>query len=139
MHVLLLISKERTKLEKCIETWKILRDYATPPWRRESLSSTTFSLQLGSLSVCFCLFSNIKLIKRYRPFLVTLYLCFKTSPGARFSKLPVITGPVKLFCFLILDVTFKRFENFTVKFSAKETKWNLLGVRTHPTSLETLI
>ena len=22
-----------------------------------------------------------------------------TGPGARFSKLPVITGPVKLFCF----------------------------------------
>ena len=24
-----------------------------------------------------------------------------SSPGARFSKLPVITGPVKLFCFLL--------------------------------------
>ena len=24
---------------------------------------------------------------------------YKTRPGARFSKLPVITGPVKLFCF----------------------------------------
>ena len=23
----------------------------------------------------------------------------KRAPGARFSKLPVITGPVKLFCF----------------------------------------
>ena len=23
----------------------------------------------------------------------------KQAPGARFSKLPVITGPVKLFCF----------------------------------------
>ena len=29
------------------------------------------------------------------------------TPGVRFSKLPVITGPVKLFCF-------KRFENCTV-------------------------
>ena len=29
------------------------------------------------------------------PCVVTLYF----TPGARFSKLPVITGPVKLFCF----------------------------------------
>ena len=37
--------------------------------------------------------------------------------GARFSKLPVITGPVK---FSIPVVIFKRFENFTVKLSAEE-------------------
>ena len=31
------------------------------------------------------------------------------------------------------------FENCTVKLSAKETKWTLLEVRTHPTILENLI
>ena len=41
--------------------------------------------------------------------------------------------------FFILDSSFKRFENCTVKLSAKETKWTSLLVRTHPTFLETLI
>ena len=41
--------------------------------------------------------------------------------------------------FFILDSSFKRFENCTVKLSAKETKWTSLEVRTHPTFLETLI
>ena len=39
----------------------------------------------------------------------------------------------------IPDESFKRFGNYTVKFSAKETKWTSLEVRTHPTFLETLI
>ena len=30
---------------------------------------------------------------------IILYVLEGTAPGARFSKLPVITGPVKLFCF----------------------------------------
>ena len=41
--------------------------------------------------------------------------------------------------FFILDSSFKRFEDCTVKLSAKETKWTLLEVRSHPTFLENLI
>ena len=41
--------------------------------------------------------------------------------------------------FFILDSSFKRFENCTVKVSAKETKWTSLEVKTHPTFLENLI
>ena len=41
--------------------------------------------------------------------------------------------------FFILESNFKRFENCTVKLSAKETKWTSLKVRTHPTFLENLI
>ena len=54
----------------------------------------------------------------------------------------VLTGPVKLFCFQFNmggGGGFRRFENCAVKLSAKETKWNSLAVRTHPTFLETLI
>ena len=40
--------------------------------------------------------------------------------------------------FFILDSSFKRFENCTVKLSVKETKWTSLEVRTHPTFLENL-
>ena len=39
----------------------------------------------------------------------------------------------------IPDGSFKRFENCTVKLSAKETKWTSKEVRTHPTFLENLI
>ena len=41
--------------------------------------------------------------------------------------------------FSIPNESFKRFENCTVKLSAKETKWTSLEVRTHPTFLDTLI
>ena len=41
--------------------------------------------------------------------------------------------------FFILDSSFKRFENCTVKLSAKEIKWTSLEVRTRPTFLENLI
>ena len=41
--------------------------------------------------------------------------------------------------FSIPDGSFKRFKNCTVKLLAKEPKWTLLVVRTHPTFLETLI
>ena len=41
--------------------------------------------------------------------------------------------------FSVPDGSFKTFENYTVKFSAKETKWTSLEVRTHPTFLETYI
>ena len=60
-------------------------------------------------------------------------------PEARFSKLPVITEPVKLFCFPFQMGVSKRFKNCTVKLSAKETKWNLLEDRTHPSFLKTYI
>ena len=40
--------------------------------------------------------------------------------------------------FFILDSSFKRFQNCTVKLSAKETKWTSLEVKTHPTFLENL-
>ena len=56
-------------------------------------------------------------------------------PGARFSKLPVITGPVKAVLFSIKDGSFKILENYTVKLSAKETN----PTHTHPTFLEILI
>ena len=58
--------------------------------------------------------------------------------GARFSKLPVIIWPVRQFCFSFQS-SFKRFENYTANLSAKETKWTLLEVTTHPTFLENLI
>ena len=58
------------------------------------------------------------------------------TPGARFSKLPVITGPVKLFSF---PFQIRSFENYTIKLLAKETKRTSLKVRTHPTFLETSI
>ena len=41
--------------------------------------------------------------------------------------------------FFIQEGSFKRFENYTVKLSAKETKWTSLRGRTHPTFLENLI
>ena len=71
------------------------------------------------------------------------YSCYVRSfgTGARFSKLPVITGPVKLFCFPF-QMEWKWFcfpfqmGGLTVKFSAKETKWTSLEVRTHSTFLE---
>ena len=43
------------------------------------------------------------------------------------------------FLFSIPDGSFKRFQNCTIKVSAKETKWTLLEVRTHPSFLEALI
>ena len=61
-------------------------------------------------------------------------------PGSRFSKLPVIAGPVKLFCFPgFPDGSLKRFENqCTVKLSAKEGNGlYIIEVRIHPTFLET--
>ena len=62
-----------------------------------------------------------------------------SSPGARFSKLPaVITSPLSCFVFHSRG-SCKRFENCTVKLSAKETKWTSSKLRTHPTFLETLI
>ena len=64
----------------------------------------------------------------------------RERPGTRFSKLPVITGPVKLFCFPFQrGVSKLSFEYYTVKLLAKETKWTLSEFRIHPTFLEILI
>ena len=41
--------------------------------------------------------------------------------------------------FSLPDGSFKSFENYAVKVSAKETKWTSLELRTDPTFLETLI
>ena len=69
-----------------------------------------------------------------------LSLLLVLVPGACFSKLPVITGSVKLFCFpfqtgvsKVLKIMYK------VKLSAKETKQTSSEVRTHPTFVEILI
>ena len=60
------------------------------------------------------------------------------GPGACFSKLPVIIGPVKLYCFPFQMGVSKLLKIIQLRFSAKETKWTSLEVRTHPTFLETL-
>ena len=57
----------------------------------------------------------------------------RLKPEGRFSKLPEITGPVKLFCFHFRC----EFQKFSLKLLAKETKWTSLEVRTHPTFLAT--
>ena len=62
----------------------------------------------------------------------------KLCNGARFSKLPVITGPIELFCFP-LRMGVSKVLNSTVKLSAKESKCTSSEVRTLPTFLETLI
>ena len=63
------------------------------------------------------------------------------SCRAHFSKLPVITGPIKLFCFPFQTGVSKVLNiiSHSVKLLAKETKWTLLEFRTHPTFLEILI
>ena len=64
---------------------------------------------------------------------------FPESAGACFSKLPVITGPVKLSVLLFIpDGSFKRFENCTVKLSYRN-KINFIRGQNTPTFLETLI
>ena len=61
------------------------------------------------------------------------------NTGAHFLKFPVITRPVKLLCFPFQMGVSKLLKTYTVKFSAKQTKWTSLEVRTHPTFLETSI
>ena len=53
------------------------------------------------------------------------------GPVSRSSR--ILSGPLGSFVF------HSRFENCTVKLSAKETKWTSLEVKTHPTFLENLI
>ena len=55
-----------------------------------------------------------------------------SSSGARYSKLPVITGPVKLFCFPFQMGGFKSFEYYTVKLLAKENKMDFIKVQNTP-------
>ena len=58
--------------------------------------------------------------------MVSVLVSRSSGPGACFSKLPVITGPFKLFCFPFQMGVSKGFENCTVKLSAKGTKWTSL-------------
>ena len=66
------------------------------------------------------------------------YAPIQTSRGP-FLEAPGNYRARYLVLFFILDSSFKRFENCTVKLSAKETKWTSLEVRTHPTFLENFI
>ena len=87
-------------------------------------------------------FSVKKKVNYCGDFFPIMFLLFKNSymvPGTRFSKLPVITGPVKLFCFPYQMRASKVLKNCTLKSLAKETKWTVLKVRTHHTFLEALI
>ena len=61
------------------------------------------------------------------------------GPGAPFLEAPGNYRARQAVLLFILDSSFKKFENCTVKLSAKETKWTSLEVRTHPTFLENLI
>ena len=66
-------------------------------------------------------------------FLAALRLAFAASPlnsVAPNEKKPLAPR---------VDSSFKRFENCTVKLSAKETKWTSLEVKTLPTFLENFI
>jgi len=83
IHALLLIRKQRTKLEERISTWEILlEDHATLPWPEEGgFEHNRIFIFRIPLSL-FCLFSNIKLIVRNTPFyiyLVPLLLVQKLS------------------------------------------------------------
>ena len=45
---------------------------------------------------------------------------FVHTPGARFSKLPVITGPVKLFCFLLQKGVSKVLKTIQLSYQLKK-------------------
>ena len=65
---------------------------------------------------------------------------FSTVPRGPFLEAPGNYVPGPLSCFVFHSKgSFKRFENFTGKLSAKETKWTSSGVRSRPSFLETLI
>ena len=48
---------------------------------------------------CGFLFNFSKVTENATIFFFHIFCDVAIGPGARFSKLPVITGPVKLFCF----------------------------------------
>ena len=59
------------------------------------------------------------------------------APGARrFLETPGNYQAREAVLFSIPDGSLETFENYTVKFSAKERKWTSLEARTHPTFLE---
>ena len=115
-------------------TWHKCSDAFT--WEKNARKCVKeISQQIGASRVrVFLKRTNVSDWQQIKLFFVSW--CYVPT-GARFSELPVITGPVKLCFYPILDGSFKGFENCTVKLSAKETKWTLLEVRTHPTFLET--
>ena len=58
---------------------------------------------------------------------------------SKFLEAPGNYRARKAVLFSIPDGSFKIFENYSVKLSAKQKKWTSLEVRTHPTFLETSI
>ena len=69
---------------------------------------------------------------------------FLEAPGSYRAWGPFLEAPDNYqarygVSFSIPDESFRRFENFMVKLSAKETNLTSFEVKTHPTLLETLI
>ena len=69
---------------------------------------------------------------------------FLEAPGSYRAWGPFLKAPDNYrarygVSFSIPDESFRRFENFMVKLSAKETNLTSFEVKTHPTLLETLI
>ena len=56
----------------------------------------------------------------------------EAGSGTRFSKAPIINGPVKLLLFVVYveDVGFNSFATNMIKLSVSETKWSSLLART---------
>ena len=61
-----------------------------------------------------------------------LYSWLTSRPGAHFSKLPIIDGPVKLLLFTCkIEVSNQlSFASNMIKLSVNETKWSILLART---------
>ena len=57
----------------------------------------------------------------------------ETGPWGPFLEAPGDYRAREVVLFFIPDGSFKSFENYTVKLSAKETKWTSLEVKTHVT------
>ena len=51
-------------------------------------------------------------------------------PGARFSKVPIINGPLKAVVVYMQDRSFNSFASNLMKPSVNETKWSILLART---------
>ena len=113
---------------------------------------------LSKLGICCTLsYEHIKGSK-LDPIELTIFLkkidrwpsaCFLLDCKLKPTEFVVIRGPFleapgnyqphKAVLFSIPNGSFWRFENCTVKVSAKETKLTLLEIRTHTTFLETLV
>ena len=56
--------------------------------------------------------------------------CLQTSPGARFSKVPIINGPGKLSPFTLKIKVSVVFASSMIKLSVSVTEWSSLLART---------